>query len=260
MKILTTKSTIDVLDTKINETAKSINTLSTAIGTTLSDSIDDAAVSLEEYKKVVDELKGYLNGTLDGEWAYVYGDKIYTSKKVDQFEAAEDISAQRSNDLGSYVPWATIYGSLKQIPHYASGTLSAKGGLSKVGENGAELRVLNQGDGIIPANVTANLMAIGENPAKYFHIDYERVISSLASSSMIANTLKTMFGDIPPLPMSEEHYPSNATAPVINITIQGDATQSTVRALRAEADNIVKRAVNTTMSTALKYSNVPKRR
>ena len=47
---------------------------------------------------------------------------------------------------------------------YASGTLSARGGLSMVGEQGPELRVLNQGDGIIPADITRNLMKIGSDP------------------------------------------------------------------------------------------------
>ena len=40
---------------------------------------------------------------------------------------------------------------------HASGTLSAPGGISLVGEKGAEMRVLNPGDGIIPAKQTANL-------------------------------------------------------------------------------------------------------
>lgn len=47
---------------------------------------------------------------------------------------------------------------------YASGTLSARGGISMVGEQGPELRVLNQGDGIIPADITRNLMKIGSDP------------------------------------------------------------------------------------------------
>ena len=43
----------------------------------------------------------------------------------------------------------------------AEGTTSAKGGLTVVGEKGAELRVLNRGDGIIPADVTKNLWKWG---------------------------------------------------------------------------------------------------
>lgn len=43
------------------------------------------------------------------------------------------------------------------LSSYGNGTLSASGGLSLVGENGAEMRVLNKGDGIIPSNITKNL-------------------------------------------------------------------------------------------------------
>lgn len=44
---------------------------------------------------------------------------------------------------------------------YASGTRGASGGLSLVGENGPELRVLNQGDGILPNSITDNLWRWG---------------------------------------------------------------------------------------------------
>lgn len=40
---------------------------------------------------------------------------------------------------------------------HANGALSAPGGLSLVGERGPELRVLNSGDGVIPADATRNL-------------------------------------------------------------------------------------------------------
>lgn len=43
------------------------------------------------------------------------------------------------------------------VSKHAIGTLSAPGGLSLVGERGPELRVLNSGDGIIPADATRNL-------------------------------------------------------------------------------------------------------
>ena len=43
------------------------------------------------------------------------------------------------------------------VSKHVVGTLSAPGGLSLVGERGPELRVLNSGDGIIPADATRNL-------------------------------------------------------------------------------------------------------
>ena len=44
---------------------------------------------------------------------------------------------------------------------YARGTRSANRGLSLVGENGPELRVLNHGDGILPSGITDNLWRWG---------------------------------------------------------------------------------------------------
>ena len=54
------------------------------------------------------------------------------------------------------------YESVPVSDKYASGTLSASGGLSLVGENGPELRVLNNGDGVLPADVTSNLWDWGK--------------------------------------------------------------------------------------------------
>lgn len=54
------------------------------------------------------------------------------------------------------------YDGTTGLPLYAKGTTSAQGGISIVGEEGAEMRILNKGDGIIPANMTANLMEIGK--------------------------------------------------------------------------------------------------
>ena len=62
---------------------------------------------------------------------------------------------------------------------YANGTTSASGGLSMVGERGAELRVLNKGDGIIPHNITENLMALG----KYSPTNLMNKLSSVALGS-----------------------------------------------------------------------------
>ena len=47
------------------------------------------------------------------------------------------------------------------VDGYARGTRGASGGLSLVGENGPELRVLNQGDGILPNGITDNLWRWG---------------------------------------------------------------------------------------------------
>lgn len=49
---------------------------------------------------------------------------------------------------------------------YADGTMGARGGLSLVGEEGPELRVLKNGDGIVPADATKNLLSLSRFSAK----------------------------------------------------------------------------------------------
>ena len=49
---------------------------------------------------------------------------------------------------------------------YADGTMSARGGLSLVGEKGPELRVLKNGDGIVPADAIKNLLSLSRFSAK----------------------------------------------------------------------------------------------
>lgn len=49
---------------------------------------------------------------------------------------------------------------------YADGTMGARGGLSLVGEKGPELRVLKNGDGIVPADATKNLLSLSRFSAK----------------------------------------------------------------------------------------------
>ena len=54
------------------------------------------------------------------------------------------------------------------LKEHALGTTNAPGGLSIVGERGPELRVLNSGDGIIPADATRNLWDWGAYSPKDF--------------------------------------------------------------------------------------------
>lgn len=52
------------------------------------------------------------------------------------------------------------------VSKYVAGTKYAKGGMSIVGKKGAELRLLNSGDQILPHDITDNLWKFGVNPTK----------------------------------------------------------------------------------------------
>ena len=68
---------------------------------------------------------------------------------------------------------------------YASGTLGALGGMSLVGEQGPELRVLGSGDGIIPADITRNLWQWGQTSPGM-------MMASLSGGSFGSNTMSVV--------------------------------------------------------------------
>ena len=64
---------------------------------------------------------------------------------------------------------------------HANGTLNAPGGVSLVGEKGPELRVLNRGDGIIPADITSNLWKWGETTPDQLMTAFNGIDSTTSS-------------------------------------------------------------------------------
>lgn len=70
------------------------------------------------------------------------------------------IRQQIASRYGGVFP-ASAATVVSMIKYYRNGTNSATGGLSLVGEAGAELRVINRGDGIITNRITRGLAALG---------------------------------------------------------------------------------------------------
>lgn len=72
-------------------------------------------------------------------------------------------------------------------PGYARGTRSANRGLSLVGENGPELRVLNHGDGILPSGITDNLWRWGSMTPKDMLSSLAQRVQNWAQTLNISN-------------------------------------------------------------------------
>lgn len=92
--------------------------------------------------------------------------KEWADKYIDIMEQIaakqQQLNALSSGSSGSS---ALIGGAKGTISSYARGTVGAMGGLSLVGENGPEIRVMRNGDGVLPADVTRNLWSWGKlNP------------------------------------------------------------------------------------------------
>ena len=104
------------------------------------------------------------------------GSKHSVSQMRDEANAALEESKQTGHKVSLGGGVSIDY---SKINKHAEGTLGTPGGLSLVGEQGPELRVLGQGDGVIPADITRNLWDwgkinpnnIGGNTTHIFNID-----------------------------------------------------------------------------------------
>lgn len=238
--------TMSNLDLAIHETSNEISRVSDAVSEKLSSSINIAKGRLKEYIDM-------LNNVPTGRWQIDYKGSTYWSYATDDDDAVvEIVEAIGYKDISEK---HRLYQGVRQNmyrwtpPAYAQGTTSATGGISMVGENGAELRILNQGDGIIPAEITRNLMNMGVNPTEFFN---KLAKENLWSTSSSDNVFDKILQDV-----SVEMKPNITVNSTVHIA--GDATQSTVNALKKETENIANLAAKKVMNTALQYSNVPRK-
>ena len=211
--------------------------------------IDTIAQSISSYESAIDGVQGKLDNLSESaqkaisdiqaaanaedewtkpKWVYTWQGNDYKSWKVNRDAAISDIIKQIESRYGGVFPAsaATIYGAIRK---YASGTNSAAGGLSLVGERGAELHVLNQGDGILNHRITQGLATLGANPAQFIADAGKKLLSSL-----FGNSIKPSFSAIG----SGNNQPIN----IVN-NIQGDVNPSTLKALMAAQKKIMQESV-----------------
>lgn len=141
----------------------------------LMNELNNAQEKLESAKKEQDKLQSQVSAAEDKQFAIsninaqmaANSEAWHTasdSEKKKLEEANKTLANQKASLTGTSASFNSASGTWS-YNKYATGTLSAPGGISCVGEQGPELRVLNQGDGIIPADVTRNLWDWGKfNP------------------------------------------------------------------------------------------------
>lgn len=121
-------------------------------------------------------------------------------KSVDSMRSEANAALAKSKATGKKVSLGGgVSIDYSKVKKHAGGTLSAQAGLSLVGEQGPELRVLGQGDGVIPADVTRNLWnwgkinpsAIASNMNNIFNIDNLTLPNARDAQTLIAG-LKQM--------------------------------------------------------------------
>lgn len=119
---------------------------------------------------------GYsFSGTGTGGWSEAEMNEGFVSsggsskgrkKSVSQMRSEVNAALEKSKATGKKVSLGGgVSIDYSRVNKHAEGTLGTPGGLSLVGEQGPELRVLGQGDGVIPADITRNLWDWGKiNP------------------------------------------------------------------------------------------------
>ena len=155
--------------------------------------LGNLAQYVSEYNALMSRLTNAQNMTFGGsssgiDWSKIWWDAendptITEEKRLQIQNWAHSQKAQEMQGTGAKFDIAS--GSWK----YASGTTSAEGGISLVGEKGAELRVLNKGDGVLPANVTRNLWSWGATTPDEFMTDIGNKESSQKSLSILIENL-----------------------------------------------------------------------
>lgn len=148
---------------------------------------------------------GYsFNGAGGGGWTEAEMNEGFVSsggsskgskKSVAQMRSEANAALAKSKATGQKVSLGGgVSIDYSRVNKHAEGTLGTPGGLSLVGEQGPELRVLGQGDGVIPADITRNLWDwgkinpsnIGGNSTYIFNIDNLTLPNANDAKSLVA--------------------------------------------------------------------------
>lgn len=249
------------VDTAIDTIADSIQSYEDKISgvQTKLDSLSDSA------QTAVSNIYAALNKESElnkAKWYYDWQGKRYESSLSNKDSAIQDILRRIENKYGGRFPAsaATIYGTIK---HYAKGTRNSNGGLSVTQEDGfeaifgklqsGEYTMMPEGSQVFSNKMTDNLFNFSADP--------QRFITELSSKFNYLNYFDSIQGNIDRkakniVNNSRQKNIGDITVNSAPIYIQGDATQSTVNALRAEADKIVNRATKNVMNIALRNKNI----
>lgn len=249
------------VDTAIDTMADSIQSYEDKISgvQTKLDSLSDSA------QTAVSNISAALNKESElnkAKWYYDWQGKRYESSLSNKDSAIQDILRRIENQYGGRFPAsaATIYGTIK---HYAKGTRNSNGGLSVTQEDGfeaifgklqsGEYTMMPEGSQVFSNKMTDNLFNFSADP--------QRFITELSSKFNYLNYFDSIQGNIDRkakniVNNSRQKNIGDITVHSAPIYIQGDATQSTVNALRAEADKIVNRATKNVMNIALRNKNI----
>jgi len=263
------------VDTAIDEVSRSISEYESAIDGVQS-KIDSLGEAAEETINKINNIKAT---SISDNWYVDYNGKKYSSFFDNKSDAINDLRKQVTQS----VPFNELNPLLineNTVKHYAKGTrhtpsafISQENGLEAIftkNPNGAGTYTITTPDSQVFDNKrTDNLYDFASDPEKFLA---EKGLSPL-SNEELANL--GLWGDSSQLGMINSAFgvgglsgliekitggsgitsssaTTNNIAPVVYITIQGDATQSTINALRAETSKIQDHIINKMMKIPIR--------
>ena len=135
--------------------------------TTLADDLDDWLRD-EDFDKEAEKRRAQMLANAEAWWQ--------TTDEAERKRLHEE-----NVKLAEQIGGLTYTGSTGKWSKNATGTRNFRGGLSLVGERGPEMRILGQGDNVIPANQTANLW-------KWSNTTPQQMLTTLSARSGGGNT------------------------------------------------------------------------
>lgn len=231
----TLQSRIYDVDSAIANVTGSIDNYTSRIDS-LKQKIDELGNSAQTTKAKIDSVKIQPSSITGHGYKITYNGKVYKTNLTNKEDAETYFISRISNDWygGRALPAGSLWSKMKA---YASGTKSAKGGLSIVDEEGigSELiptslgngryTILPQGNPVFSKAMTNELFEFASAPTDYFAQKF--------GSEITPNVVNNK---------------STVVSPAININVQGDATQATVNALHKESEKIMNNTIKKLMS------------
>lgn len=231
----TLQSRIYDVDSAIANVTGSIDNYTSRIDS-LKQKIDELGNSAQTTKAKIDSVKIQPSSIKGHGYKITYNGKVYKTDLTNKEDAETYFISRISKDWygGRALPVGSLWSKMKA---YASGTKSAKGGLSIVDEEGigSELiptslgngryTILPQGNPVFSKAMTNELFEFASAPTDYF--------------------VQKFGSEITPNVVNNK---STVVSPAININVQGDATQATVNALHKESEKIMNNTIKKLMS------------
>lgn len=231
----TLQSRIYDVDSAINNVTGKIDNYTSRIDS-LKQKIDELGNSAQTTQAKINSVKVQPSSITGHGYKITYNGKVYKTNLTNKEEAETYFISRISKDWygGRALPAGSLWSKIKA---YASGTKSAKGGLSIVDEEGigSELiptslgngryTILPQGNPVFSKAMTNELFEFASAPTDYF----AQKFGSEITPNVVNNKSTVVF-------------------PAININVQGDATQATVNALHKESEKIMNNTIKKLMS------------